>query len=136
LRSPSYDIRLSATDRAWIAFDGSHRLTAYDLVQHYALSYRATDDGFLSAGYRGTGGWAVSRSDERISEAVTSVLADRFHSVKVHRRRDGSLSLTAFFHDGVSDPTWHPVVQLVCRRDDSSAPASGSPSGSVSSPAS
>jgi len=136
-RSPSYDIRLSSSDHAWIAFDHFHHLTAYDLVQHYALSYRATDDGFLPNGYRGTGGWMVSQRDERISNSITSVIGDKFHTVKVNRLPDGSMTFTAFFHDGHSDPTWHPVIELICRRDDSPAPDSQSPSDSTfSSPSS
>lgn len=134
LRSPSYDIRLPTTDHAWIAFARAHRLTAYDLVQRYALSYRATDQGFLPYGYRGTAGWMVSEHDKWISEAVTSVLGDRFHPVMVSRLSDGSVTFTAFFHSGASDPKWHPVVTLICRPDDSPGPGRQSPSDSTSSP--
>lgn len=119
LRSPIFDMRLPGTDHAWIAFDHADRLTAYDLVQHYDLSYRATTDGFVPIGYRGSAGWTVSPRSERVSDAVSDVLGDRFHPVKVGRLADGSLTLTAFFHDSASDPGWHPVVELICRRDSS-----------------
>jgi hypothetical protein len=136
LRAPSYDIRLSSADHAWIAFDGRHRLTAYDLVQRYALSYRATEEGFLPDGYRGTAGWMTSQHEKQISNAVTSVIGDRFHPVKVDSLSDGSITLTAFFHDAKSDTEWHPVVRLICRRDDSLPAGIQAPSDSTSSPSS
>lgn len=121
LRSPSYDIRLGSRN-AWIAFDHAHRLTAYDLEQRYSLTYRASGDGFLPAGYRGSFGWTVSKGDVQVSEAVTSVLGDRFRPVKVDRGKDGSLTFTAFYRDGHAGTTWQAVVELTCRRDDSPVP--------------
>jgi hypothetical protein len=114
---PRSSLAVPASKHPWIAFNGRGRLTAYDLVDHYTLSYRSAAGGFTPSGYKGSAGWTVSRSDLRTARYIASVLGDHWHPVMVTSTSPVHITMTAYYHRS-GDQSWHPTVAIDCVRDE------------------